>query len=616
MTLLAVIGIVALILHPLIPTSFAATAAVASRRLASRRISCWSTESLFMAAKVDMAFFDKTGTLTQQGMDFHSAQFDQGKKKRNDKICEIGMALCHSLTTTNDGKLVGTHIDLASFKSTGASLVRASGEHPQIHFRNDTFTILKVFEFDHVRKTQSVIVQDMLGAKFAFVKGSPAAIKDASAPFTVPSDFDESVQKASICALYQLAIAFKILDPGSTISGVRRNEIEENLIFGGFLNFKNNLRNEACEVLQQLREAQIKTSMITGDDVLTGVSIARAVGMIAPENTVLVGNIVSNEVAWVNADTGAIVGTSDIVAGAIFKDHINLAISGEAWQMLRETDSIHAFSIGKHVSVFGRCSPSDKVSVVASFTERGHVTLMCGDGQNDCSSLKTASVGIALSNAEASLAAPFTSHEKSLLAVPEVIREGRCALASAIAAYSSLILYGQACTLLITLGVYFGHSAATNAWIMLEFVAVPLALSLTLSKAASKLTPRSPTSSLLSQDTVISIAGTLWWNFVFLVVGLATLWNQEWFSCRYFPSRQDRWNNVDKYDTQVAFLLVLFQVVANSMILNFGYSFRRSWSKNYVLVFCSLVWCLSILLFILLPSKFSCFFRFNCTNEV
>ncbi len=33
----------------------------------------------------------------------------------------------------------------------------------------------------------------------------------------------------------------------------------------------------------------------------------------------------------------------------------------------------------------------------------------CGDGANDCAALKSAGIGVSLSEAEASIAAPFTS---------------------------------------------------------------------------------------------------------------------------------------------------------------------------------------------------------------
>lgn len=58
-----------------------------------------------------------------------------------------------------------------------------------------------------------------------------------------------------------------------------------------------------------------------------------------------------------------------------------------------------------------------------------------GDGGNDCGALKSAHVGIALSDAEASVVAPFTSLDKSIASVTEVLKEGRCALSSALAAY-------------------------------------------------------------------------------------------------------------------------------------------------------------------------------------
>ena len=53
---------------------------------------------------------------------------------------------------------------------------------------------------------------------------------------------------------------------------------------------------------------------------------------------------------------------------------------------------------------------------------------MCGDGANDCNALKTADMGISLSEAEASIAAPFTSQIQDISCVVTLLREGRCAL--------------------------------------------------------------------------------------------------------------------------------------------------------------------------------------------
>lgn len=67
-------------------------------------------------------------------------------------------------------------------------------------------------------------------------------------------------------------------------------------------------------------------------------------------------------------------------------------------------------------------SPDEKHELVEKLQSIDYTCGFCGDGANDCGALKAADVGISLSEAEASVAAPFTSRVFDIRCVVEVIR--------------------------------------------------------------------------------------------------------------------------------------------------------------------------------------------------
>lgn len=158
---------------------------------------------------------------------------------------------------------------------------------------------------------------------------------------------------------------------------------------------------------------------------------------------------------------------------------------------------------------------------------------MCGDGGNDCGALKTAHVGVALSDSEASIVSPFTSLDKSITSVLDVLKEGRCALASALKVYKYELMYGQVTTFNQMANAYYGITFAEWNWVFMDAIwMITMAFTLPRAKANKKLSPARPTASLLGAHTMSSYLGILLINFLAMVVGLVALNQQSWYSCR------------------------------------------------------------------------------------
>lgn len=91
--------------------------------------------------------------------------------------------------------------------------------------------------------------------------------------------------------------------------------------------------------------------------------------------------------------------------------------------------------------VFARMSPDEKNELVERLQALGYTVGFTGDGANDCGALKAADVGLSLSEAEASVAAPFTSRVADISCFLDVLKEGRAALVTSFSCFKFMALY-------------------------------------------------------------------------------------------------------------------------------------------------------------------------------
>lgn len=102
---------------------------------------------------------------------------------------------------------------------------------------------------------------------------------------------------------------------------------------------------------------------------------------------------------------------------------------------------------------------------------------MCGDGANDCGALKVADMGISLSEAEASIAAPFTSAIQDISCVVVLLREGRCALTTSFQCFKFIELYSMIQFTSVTLLYFQGANLTDNQFLYIDLaVLIPLSM--------------------------------------------------------------------------------------------------------------------------------------------
>lgn len=143
-------------------------------------------------------------------------------------------------------------------------------------------TIIKRFDFSSKFQSNSVIVRNNLdGAYRYFIKGAPEKIIKICNSSTLPDMFYDELSQHTQNGFRVLACATKpIPDSPNYQSFEERTYFENDLIFLGFIVFKNKLKRDTKLIMSKLKNTDINIMMATGDNPFTSISVAQECGLV------------------------------------------------------------------------------------------------------------------------------------------------------------------------------------------------------------------------------------------------------------------------------------------------------------------------------------------------
>ncbi|XP_054556429.1 probable cation-transporting ATPase 13A5 isoform X2 [Talpa occidentalis] len=559
---------------PVLPAALTTGIVYAQRRLKKKKIFCISPQRINMCGQINLVCFDKTGTLTEDGLDLWGTvpsadncfqkvhSFASGKALPWGPLC-AAMASCHSLILL-DGTVQGDLLDLKMFEGTAwviedfntdyctfgmsqSSIIIKPGPRAS-QSPVEAIGILRQFPFSSSLQRMSVVAQ-LAGDEHlhVYMKGAPEMLVRFCRSETVPKNFLQELRNYTLQGFRVIALAHKILKMGklSEVACLVREMVESELTFLGLLIMENRLKKETKPILKELREAHIRTVMITGDNLQTAITVAKNSEMIPQGSQVILveanepGEYAPASVTWKlveNQENGPQknetyqnIGNSLVPDGERGK-HYHFAMSGQSYQVIFQHFNSLLPKILVNGTIFARMSPGQKSSLVEEFQKLNYYVGMCGDGANDCGALKMAHAGISLSEQEASVASPFTSKIANIECVPHLIKEGRAALVSSFGVFKYLTMYGIIQFIGTSL-LYWQLQLFGNYQYLMQDVAITLMVCLTMSSthAYPKLAPYRPAGQLLSPPLLLSVFLNTCFTLIVQTCAFLYVKQQPWY---------------------------------------------------------------------------------------
>lgn len=604
------LDLITIVVPPALPATLTIGTNFALSRLKQKLIFCISPQRVNVGGKLDVITFDKTGTLTEDGLDVLGVRVVQRPANRFSEILNESstllpgatyerdptvdynankaimytMATCHSLRIVDD-EFIGDPLDLKMFQFTGWQFEEGSERTgatdedeqnslspsvarppPGMEFDLDEeqsspnskrpieLGVLKSFEFvSHLRRASVIVRQFGDPSGDIYVKGAPEVMKEICRPDSFPADYEELLSFYTHRGFRVIGCATKHIFKLNwlKVQKMKREEAESDLEFVGFIIFENKLKPTTAGIIDELHEANIRTVMCTGDNILTAISVARECGLIDKSAHCFVPHFLEGDartplsrLSWESVDNPIYQLDENTLKplpppaehdSSLPYDVSNLrnysvAVSGDVFRWI--VDFANPKVLREMLvcgQVFARMSPDEKSELIEKLQSIDYCAGFCGDGANDCGALKAADVGISLSEAEASVAAPFTSRVFDISCVPEVIREGRAALVTSFSCFKYMSLYSA----IQFTSVSFLYASASNLgdfqflYIDLALI-LPIAIFMGWTGAYPVLSRKRPTASLVSRKVLTPLLGQIVICVLVQAVGFKVVQYQPW----------------------------------------------------------------------------------------
>ncbi len=437
--LLDCVLIVTSVVPPELPMELSLAVNTSLAALSKYAIFCTEPFRIPFAGRVDIACFDKTGTLTGEDLvvdgiaglglgrsDIKAEAEPDGAQTTLTPVSAAGvdttlvLATAHALVRLDEGGIVGEPMEKATLASLGWTLGKQDTLTSNAAAAKGAATvpeqvqIKRRFQFSSALKRQSSVATVVSTNRQTSRKTRSTIVGVKGAPETIfnmlvnaPPKYEETFKYFTRNGGRVLALAYKYLATENElgqnrINALKREDVERDLHFAGFLVLQCPLKDDAKQAVRMLNESSHRVIMITGDNPLTAVHVARQVEIVdravlildAPEHD---ASGAGETLVWRSTDDSVSIPVdarapldADILA------HNDICVTGYA--LAKFTGRPGLRQILRHAWVYARVSPRQKEEILLGLKDMGYTTLMCGDGTNDVGALKQAHIGVALLN--------------------------------------------------------------------------------------------------------------------------------------------------------------------------------------------------------------------------